>query len=302
MSEFKMVRPVAITGSNLMSNIPETGNEFSPNVGYGKGAQVLYSLGASATHHRYESLVANNLGNALTDDTKWLDLGATNRWAMFDGANGTQSQWPSTIDVTIPVIGRVDALGLLNLDAEEVQVTMTVGGVVVFDQTLNLVSTENITDWFAYFSEDIVYRNDIVVTDLPLFTNPTVRVQARKDSGTVGIGQMVLGQTRTLGEVVYGGAGIGIQDFSRKVEDADFGTAELKRRGYAKRGDFKIVMPEVTADSAARLLADYRATNVLWIADEAHSSTIIFGWVKDWGLDFTLWGQSQLTVQIEGII
>lgn len=301
MSAFKMVRPAAITAANLTTNIPETGAEFSLAATYAKGAVVI-ATADDGQKHGYESQVDGNVGNVLTNAAKWIDLGATNRWAMFDGANGTLTEGPAGIDVSVAVSGRVDALGLLNLEAEEVQVTMTVAGEVVFDRTYNLVSPEIITDWYAYFSEEIVYKPDLVVTDLPLFFNPTVRVQIRSDAGWAAVGQMVLGQTRTLGTTPYGGAGIGIKDFSRKDEDESFGKATLQKRGYAKRGDFKIVMAEAVADSVARLLADYRATNVLWIGAEAHGSTIIFGWVKDWGIDFVLYGEAHGTLQIGGII
>lgn len=302
MSEFKMVRPATFPGNNLTSNVPETGAQHSLAATYAKGAKVVDISGTGATHHEYESLVDGNTGNALEDATKWLDLGATNRWRMFDDVNGTLTTSPTGIDFSRTIEGRVDALGLLNLEGEEVQVTMTVAGEVVYDRTYNLVSTENISDWFAYFSEEVVYKADLVLIDLPLFINPTVRVQIRSDAGPAAVGQVVLGLTRTLGETVYGGASVGIRDFSKAEENEEFGTISLKKRAWRKRGDFKIVMPEATADSVARLLADYRATNLLWIGAETHGSTIIFGWVRDWGIDFVLYGQAHGTLQIGGII
>lgn len=301
MSGFKMVRPAAITGANLTSNVPETGAPHSVLAAYATGDVVTGVAGDGLTH-RFESLVAGNLNNPLTDTTKWLDLGATNRWAMFDGVNGTATEAEDVIDVTVAVSGRVDTLGLLNLVGDEVQVTASIGGVDVYDETHSLVSAENITDWYAYFYEDVVTRPDLVITDLPVLNSPTMRIQVTNANGAAAVGQMVIGHSRTLGEAVYGGASVGMLDFSRKVTDPDFGTASLQPRAYSKRADYKLVMPESIANSVGRLLADYRATNLLWIGSNDHALTIIFGFWKDWGIDFALYGQAHCSLQIEGII
>ena len=83
----RMIRPYSVTAANLTSNVAITGTEYSSTGTYALGATVINTTGASPTYHQYESLVADNRGNALDDASKWLDLGAINRFRMFDSVN-----------------------------------------------------------------------------------------------------------------------------------------------------------------------------------------------------------------------
>ena len=94
----KILRPFTVTNDNLASNIAETGSEYSAGVPYALADTVINAAGTAPTHHSYQSLVAANLGNALTDTSKWLDLGPTNRFAMFDNVNGTATTGAAGID------------------------------------------------------------------------------------------------------------------------------------------------------------------------------------------------------------
>lgn len=236
----RMTRPYSVTAANLTSNVAITGTEYAVSGTYALGATVINTTGTSPTYREYESLIADNTGNALTDATKWLDLGAINRFRMFDTVNGTTTTNATSINVTVAVTGRADSIGLLGLDAETVQVIMTAGVYgTVYDQTYSLLSDSGITSWYEYFSEDVVYSADLVLTDLPLYTDPSIQVIISKASGTVTCGTMILGQSRNLGAAIYGAQG-GIQDYSRKEVD-DFGNYTLVERSYAKRNRFKLV-------------------------------------------------------------
>lgn len=152
-----MTRPYSVTAANLTSNVAITGTEYAVSGTYALGATVINTTGTSPTYHEYESLIADNTGNALTDATKWLDLGAINRFRMFDTVNGTTTTNATSINVTVAVTGRADSIGLLGLDAETVQVIMTAGVYgTVYDQTYSLLSDSGITSWYEYFSEDVV--------------------------------------------------------------------------------------------------------------------------------------------------
>lgn len=299
MSTMKLVRPAPVTAATLTSNIAETGSEWSAAATYAKGATAI-ATAEDGLKHGYESLVEGNVGNALSDVAKWLDLGATNRWAMFDDVNGTLTEGAAGIDATIAVTGRADAVALLNVAAEAARVTMTVAGSTVYDQTFSLVSTENITDWFAYFTEEIVYKEDLVLTGLPLFMNPAVRMRLSSNAGPVAVGKAIVGQTRDLGLSLIG-ASIGIQDFSKKTED-EFGNLVLTRRAYKKQGNFKLMTEANVSDGVARTLASYRATPLLWLGTEEFASTWIFGWYRDWSIEFAFHGAHYTNLQIEGII
>lgn len=294
-----MVRPYSVTAANLTSNVPITGTEYASTGTYALGARVINTTGADPTYHEYESLVANNTGNALDDSSKWLDLGAINRFRMFDSVNGTLTTNGTTINVTVNVTGRADGLGLLGLDAETVQVVVTAGVYgTVYDQTYELVDNDGITSWYDYFTEDEVYSSDLVLTDLPLYTDPSIQVIITK-AGTASCGTMVLGQSIDLGAALYG-AQAGIIDYSRKETD-DFGNTSLVERSYAKRSRFKLKTDNTRVDSIFRTLAQYRATPALWVGVEDQSATWAYGWARDWYVEFSMMEQSHISLEIEGL-
>lgn len=292
----KLIRPFAVTAANLTSNVPETLPEYAPTATYSVGDRVR----SATTNRAYESLVAGNLGNALTDASKWLDLGATNRWAMFDTVNGTRTTAASPINVTVAVTGRADGIALLGLVGESVQIIVRdSGGATIYDETRSLISDSGISSWYDYFTEEIDYLTDIVLTDLPVISGVTVQVIITSGSGNVGIGTMVLGQVRDIGGTVYG-ARAGIQDYSRKETD-DFGNYTLVERSYAKRSSSKVVCDNAQVDSIFALLAEYRATPVVWIGADDYAHTWLFGWVRDWAIEIVIADQSYLTIEIEGL-
>ena len=300
MTQCRIIRRQTVSAANLTSNVPETGSTYSALATYAL-ADVVIALAGDGLTHSYESLVAGNLGNALTDETRWLDLGATNRFAMFDDVNGTQTSLTSDVDVTIACAGRVDTLALLNLDATSVQVTMTAAGATVSDRTISLVETAYTTDWYSYFTEDVTYKDELVLTDLPAYSGASLRVQINKGGGTRACGAMVLGLARALGGTLYG-ASVGIRDFSKKVTDSDFGTTSLVERAYAKTGSFKLVTDALQADANSKILAEYRARPTMWIGTDDYASTWIFGFYRDWSTEFVFQGKNYVNLNIEGLI
>lgn len=300
MSQLKLIRPFTVTPDNLTTTVDETGNEYSPAVTYAEGEVVQFTYGADATHRRYESVVAGNVGNALTDESKWLDLGATNRWAMFDQVNGTQTTNDNDIGVSIDVTGRADGIALFNVSAETIEVTVDDAvGNEVFNQTYSLVSSAGITSWYAYFSEEIAYSSDLVITDLPLFTDPTITVEITSDSGDVACGTLVLGQVKDLGGTLYGARG-GITDYSRKTTD-EFGNTSITERAFAKRVGFKTMIPNSMVDGVFDALVAVRAIPCVWVGTEDFRSTWIYGWARDWATEIAFVNDSYVTVEIEGL-
>lgn len=482
----KLIRPFTVTDASLTSSVAETdATEYASTATYAAGATAMWTVGADATHHVYESVVAGNVGNALTDAAKWLDLGPTNRFAMFDQKNGT-STTAASIDVSVDVTGRADGLALLNLTGEQVYISMAVDGTsrtnlatysedfsnaiwaagnatvtanagaapngtttadlikpdatlnahyvnysnsfgagtftfsiyvqaagypgfgirvydgaayqmfttfdlatgtvyastagsaaiesvgsgwyrvsvtgtttgnmgaavgwdieslpaattvqtaftgdtvsgtlvwgaqievasaptsylpttsaavtstteTVYEQTYSLQQDDAITSWYAYFTEEIVYQTDLVLTDLPLYTNPLVRVVIT-GIDTVSCGSMVLGQTRELGAAVYG-AQAGIIDYSKKETD-DFGNYTIVERAFAKRNTFKLVVANTEIDSLYTMLAAYRVTPAVWIGADDYACTWIFGFYRSFGVEIAQIEKSYITLEIEGL-
>ena len=80
----QFIKPVSISDATLISStIAETDySAWSSGTTYALGDKVILT----STHRVYESLQAANTNHNPTEaaSTWWLDIGPTNRWAMFD--------------------------------------------------------------------------------------------------------------------------------------------------------------------------------------------------------------------------
>lgn len=268
------------------------------------GAGTTYDVDdvviSTATDHAYQSLQAANTGHSLSDAAWWLDLGPTNRFKMFDQSNTSQTVNGETIDVTIEVAGRANSVSLLNIVGATLQVIMsTAEDGEIYNQTINLISSNDVTNWWEYFFLPVTRYGDWTINDLPVNNNPTFRVILTDPDATAKIGSLVVGLSRAFGAVVYPSS-IGIQDFSRKEVD-DFGYYTIVKRDFAKRASLKVAVLEGNVDALTTILADLRATPVVFVGVEKYRSTWIYGFYKDWNWQFQGPNEAYLNFELEGL-
>lgn len=274
-----------------------TYGEWSSGTTYAAGDRVIIA----ATHREYESLQAGNLNNApAASPAWWLDRGATNRWRMFDESPTSQTLNKSSIEAQFALSERADSVALLNVSALTARVKMTVpGDGVVFDETYPLVSDSGITDWWSYFFEPVVRLADLLVTGLPPYASSTVDVTLAAASEDVKAGVCIVGLSREIGETQYG-ATVGIQDYSIKQKD-DFGNYTVLERAYANRASFTIWLDARITAEVKNLLAQYRATPILYVGEEQETSTIVYGFYKDFNVEIANPGFSICSLEVEGL-
>lgn len=297
----KIIRPMTVDDAALIaSTVPETDYpHYLGGTTYALGTRVIYVL--ANVHKVYESLAAANLNHTPpSSPTWWLDIGQTNRWRMFDTSVTSQTSKADHIDVTVQGEGRINALALINISAIGANVIMTdaIDG-VVYDQTFSLVSTAGITNWYSYFFEPIVRLTDLVVLDMPPYSSPEVRVYLQESGETVAVGVMVLGFQVDVGGTQYG-AGVGIQDYSVKTQDT-FGNYTILERAFRKRATFTVFVERGKVDQLQKLLAEYRATPMVYIGSELYGATIVYGFYKDFNIAIARATESICTIELEGL-
>jgi hypothetical protein len=269
--------------------------EYAGGTTYSLGDKVI----STTTHHEYESLANSNLGNALTDATKWLDLGSNNRWRMFDQLNSSLTIRDEQIDVTVDINGRADGIAILNVLAATIQIIVTADAIEVYNETFDMVSDSGVDNWYEYFFEPIVRKSNLIVTDLPNVADPQIQIIIDNATGSTEVGTVVIGQSKDLGMTIYG-ARTGIQDYSRKTTD-EFGNFTIVERAYAKRATFDVTVDNDKIDAISDLLALYRATPVVWVGTDDYNSTWIYGFYKDFSIAIKYVTQSNLALEIEGL-
>jgi len=301
----KVIPPLSITDSILTSsNVAETDYAaWSSGTTYNIGDRVRYVT--TNFHKVYESLRATNLNHDPTTDTSsppyWIEVSPTNRWKMFDTSNSTQTTNSNTIVVTLTPGKVINSVVLLNLEGTSVRVKLTdpVEG-LVYDKTVSLLNNGNINNWYNYFFNPIQRRTAVTLTDLPAYGAGVVEITITNTGLTAKCGVCIIGAVQYIGEGINLGASIGIQDYSRKEKD-DFGNYQLIQRSYSKKAKFSMAVLNEQIDALQDLLASLRTTPCVWIGDDRYSSTIIYGFYKDFDITIAYHLVSDCNLEIEGL-
>lgn len=153
-------------------------------------------------HNVYQSLIAGNVGNALTDETKWFLDGKTNRWAMFDVLRSTATVCASPMVTVLTPGVRVNAIMLAGLVATSVTITMVVGGTTVYTYTQNL-NTRIVRNSYDYCFNPFSTRPAIALFNLPPYTSATTTITLTNTGGPVKCGDCLIGSAVYIGDIQY---------------------------------------------------------------------------------------------------
>lgn len=198
--------PIDITDAMLISSTVVEPDPAEPpyNSGttYAEFAQVS-DIGVDK-HDVYESLVSGNLGNPLTDKTKWILKSKTNKWRMFDWNQGIPSVGQSPMTVVIRPGRRIDALMLEGLKASLVDVTIRngIGGDVAFTLDGYLLE-RNASNFTQFFYSPFVYVKSFATFEIPPIPDPVIYVTLSDSSGTVELGRLPVGLSTYLGPIQW---------------------------------------------------------------------------------------------------
>jgi hypothetical protein len=227
-------------------------------------------------------------------------MGSTNRWAMFDDSTGTQSSAANTFTVVLAPGVPPGSFSFLNTQAASIRVVGVdpVDGTIL-DTTLYTAQDTLVADWYSYFFDDVVPRTDLFLDNLPPYANATWTITFTNIGDTASCGVFRMGRAFAMGKVQRG-MRFGIIDYSTKQADT-FGGYTIIRRGFSRRADLAIVVPNASVDAVAALLEEARATPTVFIGLQSFQSTFIFGFVKDWELSIQGPSASELSLSIEGL-
>jgi hypothetical protein len=303
-ADFQLISPISVVDSVFISSnvLEDDYAEYDAGHTYSEGDFVIHV--ATDIHKIYQSLVGSNTGQALSDDTKWLDCGNTNRWKVHDGSVQSQTTNETSIENAYQISGLCTAVSVLNADAAELQVIVTdYDDGEVYNETVSLVSNSGIQDWYRYFTEPIIRIKDYALTNLPAYAGAQVAVKLSVDAGSpanyASCGAIILGTVKAIG-TTGAGAKVGITDYSPKTVDG-FGNISVTPRAYRKTGDFTILVNNELIDTVQYLLAKYRATPIVYIGTSAYGSTIIYGYYRDFSITISYPAHSLCSATIEGL-
>ena len=298
----QIIKPITVTDSILVSsNVPENDYaEWSAATTYSTGQRVI----VLSTHKIYESLINSNLNNnPVTDDgTKWLDLGATNRWRAFDKRIGNKVTQLDTIQYVLSdPNSNVTSVALFGLVGISANVTVVSNSVEVYNQTFSLTDNRNIVDWYTYFFEEQVQLEEALFLNIPPYLGATVTITVTAATGTnAELGQIVFGFLSDLGLTNYGTV-VSIEDFSRKETDA-FGNFFVVERAFSQIADFDVQFETRNTRKIQQTLSQFRATPIVYIGNpDASDATIIYGFYRRFDLTLETPSLSFGAIEVEGL-
>lgn len=298
-----VVTPQQLIANFVYSNVPEDDAPvYDPALSYPLGFRVI--LTEPGTHKIYESLTSANVGNyPPTSSAKWLEIGPTNRWTMFDESVGTFTTNPGTIEFQF-VANRITSMGFLGIQARSINIKIYEGAAPepFFDKTITLKDKAVITDWYEYYTAEFMQQTELIIRNLPSVNGCvfTITIDSGSSVGLAKLGSFIYGTYSEIGQTQYG-ATAGIIDYSVKTTDS-FGKTTITRRNFSKRMDLKVYVNNSQLDSVVSKLSSIRSLPCLWVGSQDSFETLsIYGFYRDYSVDISYPTYSVLSIQIEGL-
>lgn len=285
----------------------------------------------TSTHRIYQRQTAG-AGTVAPelDDINWVDIGPTNRWAMFDASVSTTTVGDASgLHITLAP-GRCNGLTLLDTaNILQATVTCTYAMATGDASTPPSVSTEdyaygitltrtitygpagtvtlrydislqnrNVSNWSSFFLEPYAIKTDVFIG----FTSrPDTTITLDITSPNPQIGALMVGNYIELGDVGYG-ISAGIDDYSVVTTDA-YGTTTLQERDYTKHASYPITVENWAIRRSFSTLASLRAKPAVFIGSDDYRYTpfTVFGYVASFQLSLSFATYSIINVEVKGL-
>ena len=297
----KMITVDPVTDATLTSStLPEDDHAaWAGGTTYSAAAKVIKA------HRIWESVQAGNTGNdPETDDgTWWTNLGATNRWQVFDGIIQTQASRAESATWVVTPTTTTSSVSLFNVTGASVQITVTdpVEG-LVYDETFELVDNTAVLDAYTYFFSPIISRDTLCVTSLPPYANAAISVTVNNAGSNAAVGQIAFGQPEIYGATIDQ-IPLSMDDYTRLNTD-EFGRTTPVVRGYARTATPTIAVDTFRVTYLERRLADQRGIPCVWAFDtqDADNELAYLGFYKSFNFLYQYAGKTFLDLEIRSLV
>ncbi len=303
----KVIPPLTITDAMVTSSTaaePAAGETaWVSGTTYALGDVVI----RTTTHRKYERLIAGaGTTPPESDALNWLDVGPTNKWAMFDLLRNTATTVTGgPLTVTITPGQRVSAIALMGCVASAVTVTVVAGGqetVPTFTQSLIRRTTRG---WFDYFFKPFRRQPSVVLFDLPPFSGAAVTVQLETTEGVATCGAMVIGQGEFLGSTQYQ-ANSEALNFSTVTRD-EFGNATLVPRRTVPKTSQTLFSTKESVNNLREIRSQLNAVPAVWsgaddVTDDGYfEALLILGIYKEFSINMDFPTHARVSLELEEI-
>jgi hypothetical protein len=253
-------------------------------------------------------VISNTYGSnyyPLTNPHGWVEVGTTNKCAMFDYTGNTKTVATSPLIVTLTPSKRVDSIDLSGMvNVKTVRVQITSGGTTVYDQTINTVK-RSVMNYYDWFFQPFVYKKSAAKFDLPPYTDGVITVTFTSPSGNVEVGALILGNQFYVGKTQYN-AVRDYTNYSTITREFDGSIASLVQRAGIPKTSQNVWVDKTRVQAVSDMLITLDATPAAWsgIDDESDGyfePVHLVGIVKSAPIDMGQPTVAVLSLELEAI-
>lgn len=328
----KVMQPSALIDAQLVSaSVPE--NDYpawAATSNYAIGTRVM----RTSTHRIYQA-IADITGNASntapeldTGNAQWVDIGPTNRWAMFDQRVSSRTIGISAgLSVSIKP-GRcngVALMDLINVPEFTLEVTWPITNGIAKDETSDYAygitlrtitaSTQvtliyagnlrqrNVSNWTEYFLEPYKIKQDVFIgfsSQQQATITLTVPAPVSGD-GIPEIGAFMFGNFVECG-VVGRDADAGAESYTKVITD-EWGISTITRRNYVKRVTYPVLVYNYALNRFFSTMAELQSNPAVFVGsdDFRYSPFTVYGIVESFNTGGDNGTASICNVNVKGI-
>lgn len=309
-----VLAPITMTAARIESiraggtSMPEDSSPvWNPNATYAIGSRVhvpdakrVYESAQGGNTGR-DPVVPSNQFNAAGVATWWIDLGPTNRSAMFDSVISTPTAGASPFEISLRP-GAFNGIAMFGLDADrlDIEVTDSDTGAAVYSYGAPLEGTAPV-DYYEYFFEPFKPQTQFIATGIEPYASARVRITLTKATGLARVGMLALGDLKPLG-VPQRGASVEPVDYSYVSTDP-FGNTVVKRRNSATSMSVQARMDIDDANTVLDAVKDLLGVPVVVMGSRAagYEAMTVFGLLSG-RLQYDNYGQPALNISVKGLI
>ena len=305
----QVIVPITVNDAALTSStIPE------PDLARGEIEWVAgaYNTGderiKSSTHILYRVVATPSTSDdpevgVLSDPPTWSEISYTNRYAMFDNKNSTQSIAALNLGVTITPSKLVNSVAGFNITgAESINVTVNDGVSDIYSRDISMIDNSARINAYEYFFSPLITIDKFVLTDLPPVFNSGITITSSTAAGDIGFGNLVLGQVTNLGVTLYG---TGVQGLDFSVRESDgFGGFNIVKRGTADLMDYDCVVQKTNFSYVKNQLKSLSQVPTVWVGNalDVNDGTTVFGYYNDYKIDISSPSVIDMSIQVQELI
>lgn len=283
-----------INAASVLSSVKANGAELPEDTNPAWSSKATYVAGdrryLASTHRVYEatgatgntdkdpSLPANQY-NAAGQATFWIDVGPTNRYAMFDGLITTQTSAASPLVITMTP-GAFNGFALFGIDADSFSVTVkdAPSGNVIYSEPTTPLEGSMPADYYEYFFDRFKPLRQFIRAGIEPYGSSEITLTLNKATGPVKLGMFAIGDLRPIG-IPQRDAKVEPQDFSYFKQDA-FGNSTVKKRANATGMSISCVMDIAEAGTVLDTVKEVLGIPVVVVGSEA----TMYEWLTVFGL------------------